>query len=385
MKHLSALAVMFCVLFNVIGYTGNFETVSAVPVSNAGEESQKNTEEKIPDDNESNEVLSSPVENEKTPTQNIGDDGDRDDANGFFSNYIKPLFIAVALIFAGVLVFFLIKIRRKQNHGDDLNKPKPERVKQKISNTNARFLVGNFQNIGQRDEQQDAFCVSDIDDKDCLRSKGLMAVVADGMGGLESGAIISKLVVETFIKNYKKLTELEPEKFLYDTAEKAENIVFDYRKKNNINGGSTLVAVIIKAGELYTLSVGDSRIYLFRDGKLEKLNHEHTFGAYLKERARHDEVDELEPYINPKRDALTAYIGMGSFLKVDRLQHFQLFPHDKILLCSDGVFNALSDEAIIATLRNDALTAAEKMEQVILAQDMPTQDNFTGIILEYVE
>ena len=58
---------------------------------------------------------------------------------------------------------------------------------------------------------------------------------------------------------------------------------------------------------------------------------------------------------------------------------------DKILLCSDGVYNALGDEALIQALEGTAIAAANKLENAILAQNIPMQDNFTAIILECIE
>lgn len=290
-------------------------------------------------------------------------------------NPIITALVVVIVILSAVIIFLLCR-----------NRKTPPDVPKIISppNVELRFRVGNFHHIGCREEQQDSFCLSNVDDKKALREKGLMAIVADGMGGMEGGAAISQLVADTFRKNYATATEFEPADFLYNTAKKSEELVDAYKKRAGLNGGSTLVAVLIKSGAFYTLSVGDSKIYLLRQGKLEQLNHEHTFGALLREKAARGEVPPDEPYINPRRDALTAYIGMGSFRKVDCGEARAFLAGDKILLCSDGVSNSLSDDEIISALKNDALTAAEKMEQIILAQEIPTQDNFTGIILECV-
>ena len=133
------------------------------------------------------------------------------------------------------------------------------------------------------------------------------------------------------------------------------------------------------------VSVGDSHIYLLRDNILTLKNKEHSFGALLREKADRGEIDPREPDINPKRNSLTAYIGMGSFKIVDRnTQPIILKGGDKVLLCSDGVYNALGDDALIAALAGDASTAARKIQSDILAQNIPSQDNFTAVIIECV-
>lgn len=258
-------------------------------------------------------------------------------------------------------------------------------LNQSPANEQLTIRVDNFQHIGARKEQQDSFCVSDIGDKKALSEKGLMAVVADGMGGLEGGALISQLVTDTFLNNYNNQFNFEPTTFLYRAAESAELAVENYMKQTGINGGSTLVAVLIKGSQMNYVSVGDSHIYLLRDDTLTLINKEHNFGALLKEKADRGEIDPREPYINPKRNSLTAYIGMGSFNVVDRnTQPIILRGGDKILLCSDGVYNALGDDALIVAMAGNVSTAARRIQSDILAQNIPSQDNFTAVIIECV-
>ena len=243
--------------------------------------------------------------------------------------------------------------------------------------------VGTLQNIGKREEQQDSFCLSNTQSEQALNAKGIMAVVADGMGGLEGGAAISKIVTDTFSKNYFRQNISSGADFLYESGKAAETMVEKYIERTGIEGGSTLVAVIIRNREVNYISVGDSRIYLLRNGILRKINREHNYGEVLKVKAARGEVDDNEPYVNPQRHSLTAYIGMGGFHTVDRNQQPRLLEvGDKILLCSDGVYNALGNDALIELLKFNAPVAARKIEEKILEQNLPKQDNFTGIILE---
>ena len=137
---------------------------------------------------------------------------------------------------------------------------------------------------------------------------------------------------------------------------------------------------------MHYVSVGDSHIYLLRDNTLTLLNKEHSLGALLKEKAARGEVDPMEPYTNPKRNSLTAYIGMGSFQIVDRNTNpIVLNGGDKILLCSDGVYNTLSDDLLVNALAGTASAAAKRIQADILAQNIPSQDNFTAIVIECIE
>lgn len=248
-----------------------------------------------------------------------------------------------------------------------------------------RFAVGNLHNIGQRDEQQDSFCLSNIGDENALIQKGALAVVADGMGGMEGGAVISQTVTDVFREKYSRAGTIEnPRTFLLEAAQDAERAVEAYISRSGIEGGSTLVAILAKSSVLHFISVGDSHIYLWRNGQITQINREHNYGELLKEKAARGEVAPDEPYINPRRHALTAYIGKGSLNIVDQGERF-LTSGDKIFLCSDGVYNALGDNVLAAALAGDAATAAQEIEKQVLAQNLPKQDNFTGIVLEYSE
>ena len=248
------------------------------------------------------------------------------------------------------------------------------------------FRIGNFHNIGKRDEQQDSFCISDIHGTVSVERKGIMAVVADGMGGLEGGAAISQLVADTFLEEYNRKRNIEsPSEFLYETANAAEVAAEKYMEQHDVDGGSTLVSVLIKGNEMHFLSVGDSHIYILSDNRITLINKEHNFAAVLKEKAARGEVAPDEPYVNPRRNSLTAYIGMGSFQIMDTNDKtIALKPGDKVFLCSDGVFNTLKDAEIKDMLSDDAIVAAERLRNAVLLKGNPKQDNFTGVIVEYV-
>lgn len=292
----------------------------------------------------------------------------------------ERLFMPVAAAAAVLLVIVIwLMFDRRRSAGKERPRP-PER---QGGGPRPVYRVGNLHHIGRREEQQDSFCLSDIGDEAATREKGLLAVVADGMGGLEGGAAISQRVTDTFLARYRGLAVPDADGFLYDSVMAAERAVEELMERSGVNGGSTVVAVLLRGGLLHFISVGDSRIYLLRGGQLRQLNHEHTYGALLRERAALGEIDREEPYVNPRRDALTAYIGMGPLKRIDRSERpVPLRPGDKVLLCSDGVFNALGEDALRDALAGDAARAAARLEEAVLAQGLSNQDNFTGVVLE---
>ncbi len=287
--------------------------------------------------------------------------------------------LCIAVLLLSVAVVWLINDRRRQHNRID--RALRAESSEKISVEHITFGVAQFQNIGKRKEQQDSFYFSDPVD---AGAKGLLAVVADGMGGMQGGATISRIVASTFREQFEKTSTPEPKNFLLETARQAETAVENHIMRTRLNGGSTLVAVMITGDQLYFISVGDSRIYLLHGGKLIQLNEEHTYGAQLLKKAALGEISKSEALNDPDRHALIAYVGMGSFNIVDRNEKsIRLEPNDKILLCSDGVFNALDNEELIAALHSDASSAARLLEKNISELAIPDQDNFTGIIIEF--
>lgn len=246
------------------------------------------------------------------------------------------------------------------------------------------YEIGNVHNQGRREEQQDSFCISDVSNQADLENKGLMAVVADGMGGLESGASVSQLVSNIFLNKYRSSTISDCKSFLYEAVMESEREVEKYIEVNHVDGGSTLVAVMIREGQLSFISVGDSFIFLIRAGKLIKLNTEHTYGNLLRERAARGEIDPEEAEINPKRASLTSYIGIGNLRLIDRSgAPIPVMDGDILFLCSDGVYNALGDNALLEVVTGgDFGEAAERVEQSVLMQNIPTQDNFTAVMIK---
>jgi protein phosphatase len=241
--------------------------------------------------------------------------------------------------------------------------------------------IYNIQNIGRRSSQQDSFGTSNINDK----SKGILSIVADGMGGIANGAEMSKLTVSVMLSEFEKTPVIpNPQEFLLESVRKAQNACRAKIAPGTMSG-TTVVAVFIKNDDLYYISVGDSRINFFRDGELVKLNRDHTLGAELDEKAARGAISIEEAKAAKNRGSLTSYIGTGDELLVDRnLTPIKLKTEDIILLMSDGVFGSATNEEIKNALRTGNLkTAGDMLMNAVLAKNKQHQDNFTAILLKY--
>ncbi|HIS68741.1 MAG TPA: serine/threonine-protein phosphatase [Candidatus Gallacutalibacter stercoravium] len=315
---------------------------------------------------------------------------------GGFS-FAQLLWPAVAVVVVLIIVAVCLIVHKKKHTVPPVSVEQPqeqgpagvavENVVQAQAPGVFSLAIGNAHHIGKRSSQQDCFAVSDVTNPALCAQKGVLAVVADGMGGLSNGAQVSALVTSTMMGYFDTHTMRDaPATQLLTMINEANRQVL--RGLGNAQGqsGSTVVAVLIQDGGLYFASVGDSRIYLLRGGVLMQINREHTYAAELDEKVARGEISQKAAQEDPQRNALTSYIGMGALEKVDHsLNPLALQQGDRILLMSDGVFGTLSSQEIASAAQNgDAFEAAQRLEQAVLAKDKPGQDNFTAVILQCV-
>ena len=241
--------------------------------------------------------------------------------------------------------------------------------------------VGKLHQQGARASQQDCFSVSPAD---LIPSLGLLAVVADGMGGLSDGDKVSQTAVATMMNGFYS-TQGRPEEVLLTLLGQANNEVNRLLGPGGLSkSGSTLVAGLIRDGKFYTLSVGDSRVCLYRGGVLYQLNREHIFRHELEQRAVNGEDDLRTAYTHPRGAGLTSYLGMGKLKYVDMpAAPTDIQAGDKFLLMSDGVYNALTQAELTACLNASAEEAAAQLDQAIRAKNYSNQDNYTAVILGF--
>lgn len=243
---------------------------------------------------------------------------------------------------------------------------------------------GNCQHIGARDSQQDAFGFSDKDDLPFLAHGGVLAVVADGMGGMSHGGEASHLTVKIFLQCYmaKLFDEAIPmamSRALHEANQAVANLSKEVGEENV---GTTLVAAVVYDNALYWVSVGDSRIYLLRQGRLTQLTQDHVLAVELDRDAANGLISLEDAQNHPERPALTSYLGLPELDLIDQNpEPLQLLAGDKVLLCSDGLYAAVDANEIAACSINDSQQWAEVLVATVLSKERPGQDNLTVAIL----
>lgn len=239
--------------------------------------------------------------------------------------------------------------------------------------------VGKLHNIGMRNSQQDSLGVTGY-------SGGLFAVVADGMGGLSDGDKVSQKVVLTMLQDAVKLSGGKTGGMLWHmTAHANREVNHMLGAANQYKSGSTLIAVLVENGSFQWISVGDSRIYLYRQGQLLQMNREHVYEVDLRHKAVNGLISFADAAADPQKKHIASFIGMGELKYVDScMRPVPTCAGDRLLLMSDGVFNTLSEEEIRAVLLRgeSAENTAAILEEQVLARRNPKQDNFTAVILD---
>ena len=250
-----------------------------------------------------------------------------------------------------------------------------------------KFAPGNAQHIGARSEQQDSFGFSDPDDRAFVAHGGVVAVVADGMGGMENGSAASAAAVRAFLAAYESKEPAEPiADALLRSIQSANDAVARLAGKGSARGnvGTTLAAAALHEDWLYWVSAGDSRVYYFpaRHDRLVQLTQDHVYAADLQEKVAKGHITRHEAETHPERASLTSYLGLDALPRVDRsVRAFPVKPGDAVLICSDGLYRALSDEEIAGCLEQDPRRTCDKLVHHALGKGIESQDNITVVLL----
>lgn len=274
-----------------------------------------------------------------------------------------------ALLSALVLVLLLVRRGKKR-------KQEGQEVEQPITERPAPLPVlelANLQGIGSREEQQDAFGISPVDR---YEEDGLLAVLCDGMGGMAEGGLIALETTSQLMGSFPWAEDSSVPGWI---AQHSARVYQQFRGQ----GGTTLVAAMLKENRLSFWCVGDRDLFLLREGRLYSLNIRQEFKNDLVLRALEGAFPVEEAFCDPQADALSQYIGKEE-AKCDHTRiPFLLQPEDALLLCSDGVSDTLTLKQIREAMALSPQACCDKLEEEILAAGKPNQDNFTAIVWNY--
>lgn len=250
-----------------------------------------------------------------------------------------------------------------------------------LPKTGLTFRVGNVQGVGLREGQEDSFAILNASNAAALAREGLLAVVADGMGGMADGKQASETAVGAFCELFRERAEETPvPQWFRESVHAVSDGVYEQFSGRS---GTTLVAVHIQGDALQWVSVGDSAIYLLRNGGVFQLNREHTYLNQLYTRELAEDIickERAEQDEDARR--LTAFVGIDRLTEVDgSLRPLPLQSGDVVLLCSDGISGVLTPPELMEAMRLPPDEGCTLLETLALEKQVPEQDNYTGIMI----
>jgi serine/threonine protein phosphatase PrpC len=240
-------------------------------------------------------------------------------------------------------------------------------------------LLGNY-----RENNEDAIDVKQYPDL-------TICLVADGMGGQAAGEIASKQAVDIIPRELKKnlgttSDQEEAKQIIRRSIVEANAVIMDMAEldRDLANMGTTVVAALWRKGSstLYIASVGDSRAYLIRGGKIEQLTVDHSIAQALVEAKT---ISAAEARVHRYRNVLWKYLGSKEVGEGPDVKTLSLQVGDRFLMCTDGLCGVVSDEQLQTYVLEhpDVQDCADGLGQ--LALDAGSRDNVSCIVIEVVE
>ena len=232
----------------------------------------------------------------------------------------------------------------------------------------------------ERNHNEDTFAIAD---------EGRLLVVADGLGGHAAGGVASALAVDTLVEylaaerlNAVDRGEAEIEKVLIAAFEQADVKVREAAQSGTGRQGmgTTLIAARIRRDQLHTCHVGDVRCYVRNAEALRSVTQDHSIVGLL---TRAGQLTPEEARVHPEKGTILQAIGTPMVLDPE-VHSTPLHAGDLVLLCSDGLWEALSDEEINAILAWEGSMRQRATQLVDRANEAGGPDNITVVLYEHV-
>ena len=224
-----------------------------------------------------------------------------------------------------------------------------------------------------RQENQDDYRAGE------LPGDAAWVLVCDGMGGARGGREASQsacnVIERCFQEQYAQCMPGEEEAFLKRALISANRFIFQkaMHEEAFAGMGTTAVCALVRAGQAFLCHAGDSRAYLYRDGKLTQLTHDHS---YVQELVDCGTITVEEAEHHPQKNIITKALGVDYRLEPE-CTIVKVQPGDLLLLCSDGLTGMVEDGKIAEVLAGAGTLEDKGRELLTLALEGGGRDNIT--------
>ncbi len=233
--------------------------------------------------------------------------------------------------------------------------------------------ISGITHIGRRETNEDRYLIEG------WGNGRVLLAVADGMGGHAAGERAAELVCGS-LSEFDVGTS-DPEEELTRRVRVANRAILEHVRRNeDLEGmGSTLTAAFITGEAVYWVSVGDSRLYLIRQGDMVQVTDDHTLPGLL---LREGGIERRDARVHPLRNMLLSCVGREEF-RMDT-GSFRLNPGDVLLLSTDGLHDSVPEERIFSIMKSEADLESRLRDLVEAALSAKGRDNITIVVLESV-
>ena len=205
-------------------------------------------------------------------------------------------------------------------------------------------------------------------------------ILADGMGGHRSGDFASKYLTETMVGYISRNKSDDIIKVLKSAIGMSNTLVYEKSHSDPaLSGmGSTMVAAVIRNGMLTVANVGDSRLYIIRDG-ITQVTKDHS---YVEEQVELGNISRYSEEYNKNKNIITRAVGIEDTVKADFFE-VDLVKNDYILICSDGLTNMVDDDSIFAIISGHGSLQYKANTLIAAANENGGNDNIAVILIKY--
>lgn len=242
--------------------------------------------------------------------------------------------------------------------------------------------LANMSDVGcVRAVNEDYFAYVEPEDEQEFDRRGRLLMIADGMGGHKGGEVASTMAIDVVRSKFLQSSSQDACEVLIDCFREAHRTIVEAsRDSTELDGmGTTCCAAIVKHGQLVFGSIGDSRLYLIRDGHVQPLTEDHTMvNALMKQGILSPE----EARTHDQRNILTAALGSESSTLAAEFARapIPMAAGDTLLMCSDGLHGLVSDDEMGSVVTSRPLSEACR-ELVDMAKQRGGPDNITVQLL----
>jgi serine/threonine protein phosphatase PrpC len=240
--------------------------------------------------------------------------------------------------------------------------------------------------LGARESQEDSLLVLDsVSSVYPAHSETSLYLVADGMGGHIGGRLASQLCVDSFRKSVERQSASESIELLPALHDANARLREEIRSEPKLRGmGTTLAAVLLSGTTINWISVGDSPLFVFRNGKMRRLNADHSMLPLLLEESQKNGLDESHARKHARRHHLRSTVS-GQEMKLIDKGAFTVLASDIFILASDGI-ETLPADFIAEILEGHANCQLDTISEILASEinkaKAVDQDNASYILFK---